>query len=184
MVMYRPYEAGAWMRHVAVVVGIFAISLVFPMGCTRAEDSMSDIAKVNALYRESKLDFPRIPDISAAELIERMKAEKIVLVDDRAEAEQRVSMIPGAISVPDFESDIDSYADTTVVAYCTIGDRSGHYTQELRRQGIEAYNLKGGVLSWSHAGGSFVDGRGEETNRVHVYGPKWNLLAEGYVPIW
>ena len=184
MRMYRSYKAGAQVRHAAVVVGILAISLVLPIGCIEAEDTGSNIAKVDALYRKSKLDFPQVPDISAAELIEKMKTEKIILVDGREEAERRVSMIPGAISVLDFEDDIDTYAGAAVVAYCTIGDRSGHYTQELRARGIDAYNLKGGVLAWSHSGGTFVDGRGVETNRVHVYGPKWNLLAESHIPVW
>ncbi len=184
MRIYRSYEIGARMRHAALVVGILAISLVLPIGCIEAEDTGSNIAKVDALYRKSKLDFPQVPDISAAELIEKMKTEKIILVDDREAPEQRVSMIPGAVPASDFERDIDGYANTTIVVYCTIGDRSGHYTQALQRRGIDAHNLKGGVLAWSHAGGTYVDGQGKETNRVHVYGRKWNLLAEGYTPVW
>ena len=45
----------------------------------------------------------------------------VVLVDNREQTGRDVSMIPGAISAQSFESDIEKYADATVVVYCTIG---------------------------------------------------------------
>ena len=118
------------------------------------------------------------------ELIEKMKKEKVILVDNREPEEREVSTIPGSIADKEFEAEIDKYRDAAVVVYCTIGNRSGYYTDRLRQQGIDAYNLKGGVLAWAQAGKLFVDDTGNETNRVHVYGPKWSLLPDGYEPIW
>ena len=73
-----------------------------------------------------------------------------------------------------------------MVAYCTIGMRSGLYTKELRERGIEAYNLMGSVLSWSHAGRDF-EGADGPTRRVHVYGATWDLAGRrlrGVVVRW
>lgn len=55
----------------------------------------------------------------------------MVLVDVRAPAETAVSMIPGAVTKAAFEQAAAHYAHHTVVAYCTIGYRSGKYCQEL-----------------------------------------------------
>jgi rhodanese-related sulfurtransferase len=161
-------------------------------GCPETADSQNDsgndLEKITAMYLKSKLKFPDVPDISADELIERMEADNIIVVDNRDRDERDVSMIPGAIPASEFEGNIKrdagAYADAVVVVYCTIGERSGIYAQKLRKRGVDAHNLRGGVLAWSHAGGDFVDGRGESTNRVHVYGAKWNLLPGGHTPVW
>ena len=52
----------------------------------------------------------------------------------------------------------------TVIAYCTIGVRSGFLVRSLRRRGVNAVNMAGSILSWCHAGGELVDGvTGAET---------------------
>lgn len=157
--------------------------LLFP-GCLSAANTDSNIEKMNALYQQSKAQFPEVPEISANELIERLEKEDIILVDNREKSERAVSMIPGAISVREFEENIKRYANDTVVVYCTIGERSGHRSKKLRKQNINALNLKGGVLAWAHAEGTFVDSQGETTNKVHVYGSKWDLLPEDYSAVW
>jgi len=169
---------------VKTALAVCALLLFLLPGCLKADIPESNLKRMNALYQKSKLQFPEAPEISAEELMERMKKETVVLVDNREEDERAVSMLPGAISVQEFEDTIASYSGTTVVVYCTIGERSGHYTKKLRKQDIDAYNLKGGVLAWAHAGGTFVDGQGNTTNLVHVYGPRWNLLPDGYEAVW
>jgi sodium/bile acid cotransporter 7 len=167
-----------------IALAFCSIFLFLPLGCREEGNSVTNIERVNTLYQESKAQFPETPDISAEELMKRKEAEIIILVDNRKEEEMAISMIPGAISVQEFEDNIDGYASETVVVYCTIGDRSGHYTKRLRKQNIDARNLKGGVLSWAHAGGVFLDNQGERIPLVHVYGSKWNLLPDGYEAIW
>jgi len=93
-------------------------------------------------------------------------------------------MIPGAIDEALFEERIEDYRTDAIVVYCTIGVRSGRYVKRLIKDGYDAYNLKGGILAWAHAGGRFVDKTGKETRRVHVYGKRWNLLPKGYEGIW
>jgi len=185
--LMSPYLFYLWQRRARTAAHMVALCAIFVLsspGCSQGESSEGNLEKIDALYQQSKSAFPDAPDISADELIKRMKTEEMILVDNRAKAERDVSMIPGAVSESDFESNIESYAESMVVVYCTIGDRSGHYTQKLREKNIDAINLRGGVLAWAHAGGTFTDSQGNETDRVHVYGRKWNLLPEGYEAVW
>lgn len=183
--MIKHSEHACITRGIATIaLGFCSIFLFLLLGCQEEGNSGTNIERVNILYQQSKSQFPETPDISAGELIEKKEAEMIILVDNRKKEEMAISMIPGAISVQEFEDNIDRYASKTVVVYCTIGDRSGHYTKRLRKQDIDAYNLKGGVLSWAHAGGTFLDSQGERTRLVHVYGSKWNLLPDGYEAVW
>ncbi|GJP86778.1 hypothetical protein CLOP_g16759 [Closterium sp. NIES-67] len=77
---------------------------------------------------------------------------QVVVVDTRTEEETAVSMIPGGtLKQRDFERQIEKFNDHRVVCYCTIGYRSGNYARMLRSQHqMDAYNLKGSILSWTH----------------------------------
>ena len=134
-------------------------------------------------YARSKQNFPEVQDISATDLRDRSEHEDLVVVDVRSPAERAVSMIKGAISSAEFEQNRDQYKDSTVVTYCTIGHRSGLYAKKLQAEGTRVLNLAGSVLSWSHAGGAFEDENGA-TQRVHVGGPSFNLIAADHEPTW
>lgn len=71
--------------------------------------------------------------------------------------------------------------DARCVVYCTVGYRSGRYAEGLRRRGVDAYNLAGGILAWTHHGGALEKpGGGESTRAVHVFARKWDLAAHAY----
>lgn len=140
--------------------------------------------QIEELYQRSKRKFPEVADVTAEELRRRREAgEEILLVDVRNPAEQAVSMIPGAVTADELESDPERYRGATVVTYCTIGHRSGIYARKLQKAGWNASNLKGAILSWTHAGGELRAPEGA-TRRVHVGGPRWNLVADGYEGVW
>ena len=143
-------------------------------------------ARIDAMYEDYREDFPGIGEISAEELVEMLEGDgEVVLVDVREPKERAVSIIAGSISEDTYEANRDQYPkDSTIVVHCTIGYRSGKYVEKLQRQGIDALNLKGSILSWVHAGQPVVTPEGEETSRVHVYGQKWDLLPEGYEAVW
>lgn len=141
-------------------------------------------AVIDRMLAEYRKDYEGVPELSVSELVSRMKTGEVVLVDVRTQPEQAVSMIPGAIPHTEFEARKNEYSDKTIVAYCTIGSRSGKYAATLRKESLDACNLEGSILAWAHAGRSLIDSEGAETRRVHVYGPKWNLLPKGYIPIW
>ncbi|NOZ23630.1 MAG: rhodanese-like domain-containing protein [Planctomycetes bacterium] len=160
----------------AVLILCTPVALVWWTG---AGDSRSKTEKIEALYRRYKKGFADTPDVSVAELLAMRDKEPVVLVDVRGPDESAVSVIPGSISILDFNDEAEKYKDRVIVAYCTIGYRSGYYAKELREEGFRAFNLKGGILAWVHHGQKIVDDSGE-THRVHVYSSKWDLLPDGY----
>lgn len=140
--------------------------------------------RIESLYQGYRDAFPSVNEITPQGVLDLQHAEPTVLVDVRTPAEQAVSMLPGAITRDAFEAARALYADKTVVTYCTIGARSGDYADELRQEGVEVFNLKGSILSWTQAGLPLVDLEGSETRRVHTYGGKWDLVGEGYVAVY
>ena len=152
----------------------------------RKEADMSDaekMAQIEALYARSKQHFPEVVDLTVAELERLRETEDVLLVDARNPPEQQVSMLPGAVPAQELDEHLSARPDRTLVVYCTIGHRSGLLAQRLQASGVKVYNLKGAILSWTHAGNELVDSEGP-TRRVHVAGPPWNLAAEGYEPVW
>ena len=141
-------------------------------------------AQIDTMYQEYRKDFPDVKEITPQEVEDAQKSGNLVLVDVRSPEEQAISMIPGAITAEAFAAAEDSYRDKTVVTYCTIGARSGIYADGLRKKGFDVSNLKGSLLAWTHAGLPLKNSEGKDTKRVHVYGKKWNLVADGYEAVW
>ncbi len=161
--------------------------LVLCAACAAPPESAADRrAQIETMYDEYRREFPGIRAMDARELMSSRKSDpaNLVLVDVRTSEERAVSVITGAIPKDEFEAHESDYSDKKIVAYCTIGYRSGLYVRELQARGIDAYNLKGSVLDWAHEGGEFVDPEGQATNRVHVYGKSWNLLPDEYEAVW
>jgi rhodanese-related sulfurtransferase len=96
-----------------------------------------------------------------------------VLVDVRSDEEVQVSVIPGAITKAQYEKDREQYKGKTVIAYCTVGGRSGKYASELAKQGIPVKNFKGSILEWVNAELPLVTLDGKPTNRVHLYSDRY-----------
>ncbi len=165
----------------ALAVSLFLTQSL--IAASRVEDRAKKEQMLEMYQAYKSKSFPNIPDISVEEYLKLKKEEKVVLVDVREPREQEVSMIPGAITKKEFEKDIKKYKNNIIVLYCTIGYRSGLYTQKLVKKNYKVMNLIGSVLAWAHAGQPFIGPKGE-TRRVHVYGKKWNLLPRGYEGVW
>jgi rhodanese-related sulfurtransferase len=136
------------------------------------------------MYQSYKSEsFPDIPDISVEELLKFQKKENVILVDVRNPEEWTISMLPGAITKETFMDNIHHYKEYMIIPYCTIGYRSGLFTKEISKTKLNSKNLRGGVLTWAHAKQKFVNTDGD-SQKVHVYGEKWNLLPKGYKAIW
>ena len=142
--------------------------------------------KITTMYRKYAQEFSEVKGITVRELQQlQQQGEKIILVDVRSPQERAVSIIPGAISIAEFESNIEQYHqnNSLLVAYCTIGYRSGKYAARLSKQGIKILNLEGSLLAWSHIQGELVNKTGS-TKKVHVFGRQWQLTADNYQPVW
>jgi len=145
--------------------------------------SDSNPARIDTLFDRYRRSFPDVPSLSPDEYLALRERENVVLVDVRTPEEREISMIPGAVTVDEFEARKSRYSDHAIVAYCTVGYRSGIYAKELRGEDFRSFNVRGGILAWTHAGQPLNSEQGP-TKRVHTYGPKWNLLPEGYEAVW
>jgi len=92
-----------------------------------------------------------------------------------------VSMIPGALTKSEFEDTAHQHQGKLVIAYCTIGVRSGHYAADLIRKGWKARNYRGSILDWCN-NNSPLTCDGVETNLVHTYSPRYSV-NENYVAV-
>ncbi len=95
--------------------------------------------------------FFHTPEISASEL-QQWKREKrtFTLLDVREPEEHSFFNLGGTLiplmELPSRLSELPT--DQPVVVYCRSGSRSAIAVQLLRKAGIEAYNLQGGILDW------------------------------------
>ena len=99
---------------------------------------------------------PPLPSVSAAELNEKMKQPKRPLVlDVRQPDEFRTGHIIGAKLIPLNELGRrlnELPKDKEIVCVCATGSRSRSAAQLLLREGYNAVNMNGGMLTWSRAG--------------------------------
>ncbi len=161
---------------------------VLPVTTAHAQSRATEADRYAAVLRlveQLKADYPDVPTISAESLRQVLPSADIVLVDVRSDTERAVSTLPGAITAAEFEDRLDEIGRSgrTLVAYCTIGARSSAYARRMRARGVDMVNLEGSVLAWTHAGG-MLSSEGAATRRLHVYGRRWNLAADGYVTVW
>jgi rhodanese-related sulfurtransferase len=77
-----------------------------------------------------------------------------VLVDVRQRHELASGMAKGALHIPVASIDARSakLEGEHVLVICRSGSRSGRVAAALRRRGIDALNVKGGMLAWSRQG--------------------------------
>jgi len=134
---------------------------------------------VYQMYSDYSKKFPSVKVLTPKKTMHLADSGKLVVVDVRDNREIDVSIIPGAITQKTFLGQTDKYKDKTIVAYCTIGYRSGIFASEMQKRGIDVYNLKGGILAWTLEGGKVYDSK-EPVKRIHVYGEKWKYVPKGY----
>lgn len=105
------------------------------------------------MYGISEVDAPSLQSMLAA-------GEKIRLVDVRSEAEFRQGIIKGAEFLPlhMLPMRMDAFSnDEKIVLYCRSGARSAQACMFLKQNtGVEAINLRGGIISWYQSGYEIV----------------------------
>ena len=108
--------------------------------------------------------------------------DRYVVVDVRAKAESDVSIIPGAITKAEFGQTKTEHVGKTIIAYCTIGFRSGLYVKSLKRNGWNAWNYRGSIIDWCENKFPLATLDSEATNRVHTYN-RWYSVPDEYVAV-
>ena len=97
-----------------------------------------------------------LPSVSATELSEKLKnGKKPLVVDVRQPGEYRSGHINGAKLIPLGELSgrlKELPKNKEIVLVCASGSRSRSATKILVREGYEAVNMNGGMISWSRGG--------------------------------
>ena len=174
-----------WPTATLLWMAVFTFA-IFPMRMGHTAADMSDAEKrqkIKRMYVDYQKAFPEIPDMDPRQAMQLVKEKKIVFIDVRESKEQQVSMLPEAVTAKAYLENPEKYKDYLKIAYCTIAYRSGKFAQELQSRGITIVNLRGGILAWLHDGGKVYSEHGE-TNRIHVYGRKWDLAPKEYEAVW
>ena len=157
--------------------------LCVTLSCVKKPETESKVTytqRIEQLANECFEEYPDVQRITANAFSLQNKQTKWIIVDVRSQLERDVSLIHGSLSVDEFEAQWDLFKEIPILVYCTAGCRSGAYTRMLNQKGFKAFNLQGGVLAWALEGLTFVTPNGKVTNRVHVYGEKWDALPPGY----
>lgn len=122
------------------------------------------------------------PTITAQEIRELLADEeqkdRFVIVDVRSESESGVSLIPGAITQAEFKRTEAEHQGKEVIAYCTIGVRSGKFVKQLARQGWKAWNYEGSIIDWCKNQLPLVSHDGSETRQVHTYSSRYTVPGD------
>lgn len=162
-------------RKTFLLASVLAFSVLFV--------SQAD-AQFGALFgRKEAVPEIKVDQLRELKLDEKKEKPDTVLVDVRTREESSVSVIPGAITMFEFERNRDRYQNQTVITYCTSGYRSEQYARKLIEQGVKAQNFKGSILEWCRTGLPLVTPDGEPTNRVHTYSSR-NRVPSKYQAVW
>ncbi len=80
--------------------------------------------------------------------------DEYVILDVRTRKERTKGYPPGSIHMvlETIPQRLDELKGKKILAFCRSGNRSGAAARFLVQQDIEAHNVEGGILAWSHAG--------------------------------
>jgi len=104
------------------------------------------------LYRTLRLR--SVPRLSPAEAEGRVHSGVAVFLDVRTNGEARSEHIKGAIHIPLHElrvrgEELRRYAGREVICYCQTGNRSVSAALMLKKLGLNASSLEGGIGEWN-----------------------------------
>jgi rhodanese-related sulfurtransferase len=133
-------------------------------------DGFSDMA-----FNMADKSVPLIYNYQVKKLIAENK--KVVFIDTRELDEYKVSHIKDAIFVGYDNFDKTKLANidknTIIVAYCSVGYRSGKIGKKLMSMGYkQVFNLFGGIFSWAN-NKHYIYSNNKITTKVHPYNNKW-----------
>ncbi len=107
-----------------------SIAVLLFLNTPAAADELDTKATIKNMYEQYRKEFAPLKEMSARKAIEHYLAgDDIVFIDVREPEERGVSTLPHALSVEDYLAADDAYEDHIILAYCTIGYRSGLFTK-------------------------------------------------------
>ncbi len=128
-------------------------------------------------------DFPHVQHVSTEELAKILEEQPdITLLDTREPEEYQISHIKGAVLAEDVGEALDALENQTrddlVVLYCSVGYRSSHIANKLRRRGFtNVVNVEGSLFKWANENRPIYRGD-SEVSKVHPYDDDWGRLLD------
>lgn len=115
-----------------------------------------------------------IPSDAKSISAHKARFSNAVFLDTRSREEYNVSHLQGSFFTgyknPDLSVIQRLPKDTTIIAYCSIGKRSGEVALILRKAGyLQVYNLYGGIFEWVNKGYPIVNTQNKPTDSIHAY---------------
>jgi len=112
------------------------------------------LALVVLVYLRRFLLTRGITRYSPSQLADRLKQGDVVLLDVRTPAEFHSGNIRGAVLIPLQElhrrvEDLQKYHGKELICYCQSGSRSLMAAAQLRKKGLNAAHLEGGIAEWN-----------------------------------
>jgi rhodanese-related sulfurtransferase len=113
----------------------------------------------------------------------------VVFLDTRSPEEFNVSHIAGARYVGYKDFDLAAIADIPtyypIIAYCSIGKRSGEIGKRLADAGFtNVRNMYGGIFEWVNNGFPVVDRQGQPTDSTHTFDKTWSRWLHRGVKVY
>ncbi|MBE9138084.1 rhodanese-like domain-containing protein [Nodosilinea sp. LEGE 07088] len=136
-----------------------------------------------AVNRWIEQTFPGLPTLTTQRLADWLSQGQEplpILLDVRRDYEFAVSHLPQAHLTPNLDAALalGIACHQPIVAYCSVGYRSGRLVGQLREAGYtQVYNLSGSAFRWANEGRSLVSD-GQPVEAVHPFNPLWGLLLK------
>lgn len=166
-----------------IVIAIAVFGGVVLLWGTLVPGSGRDVPEITATeIRQRQLGFEA--RLQQARLQGSQKpVSDFILVDVRSPEETKVSVIPNALTIEQFESVSDSFRERAIICYCTIGVRSEKFARSLRHDGFNAWNFTGSILEWCNHHYPLVDLDGHSTRQVHTWSNAYSVPSD-YEAVW
>ncbi len=168
-------------------LGALALSATFvaPVGATGPGNSIERSGSLlwSSIFKMIARKWPAVPQLSTAELAQRLEAhEPVLLIDTRAKNEYLVSHLPGAVWAESAEQLRDAVrgvpAAQLIVLYCSVGVRSSKAADLLMHDGGHTVaNLRGSIFQWANEGRA-LEANGQPAAQVHPYNRFFGQLLE------
>ncbi len=115
------------------------------------------VAVALVLYARRMLLLRSLTQYTPAEVMEKMKQNRVVLLDVRTADEHGQGAIKGSLHIPLHElrrraDELQKYRHREIVCYCATGSRSASAAATLKKLGYTSANMKGGIAEWKLSG--------------------------------
>jgi rhodanese-related sulfurtransferase len=96
-----------------------------------------------------------VTSYSSSETKEKIKNRNAILLDVRTPDERKKDSIKGSLHIPLYDlrkrsEELKKFRDKEIICYCRSGSRSLTAAGMLKKQGLNAASLKGGITRWQN----------------------------------